>query len=700
MASPENSQHVSLAAAGASNWDWHCATNAVSDSRQSELYSLIHVVHGGLDGQIHQDDLSEALDALNRHLQGKEPNYDTAYRIRLARGWVWVGDRGKIVSRDSDGQPARVAGIVQDISKLKAVESDLELHACVFQNTADGIFITDRSLRIFEANKEFLKLVGLSHAEVLGTHLADHLIDQPEAQLKADIEQELLLSGRWGERLPIRSTGRARLTAEFTVSPVSQDASGSSRLVGVCTDVTESVQAEKELWRAANFDALTGLPNRALFNDLLNQACAGARNSGQAHALMFIDLDRFKQVNDALGHAAGDSLLCQVADRMRSTIRSSEDAGQPPHYARLGGDEFAAILTHIHGEQDAHRVAERLMRALTQPYEIDDQTVTVTPSIGIALCPQDGDQTETLLKNADTAMYFAKSAGRGVYRMFSNDMEQHSSDRVTLEAAIDYAIANREFANYYQPVLDFQSGNIIGVEALARWTHQDQFVPPDRFIPVAEDTGQILAIGEWALRQACQDLAALLDNGLVGEDFTMSVNLSPVQFKRPDIARTIHDIVVDSGILPTMIQLEITESAIIDPIQAAIDTMSELVAMGFRIAIDDFGVGYSSLSHLKKFPAATLKIDRSFVSEIDTSERDLGVIHGIVALAQALSLRITSEGVETQDQQTCLANAGCDNWQGWLFSPAIPIDRLIAKLQDAELARQSRATRAELRLAR
>lgn len=665
-----------LNAAGAGSWELCLEGRVATSTCHSELYALATVRFGEVLGEIHPEDIGPASAALDEHMAGLTETYDAAYRIRTERGWVWVGDRGKIIEWGRHQQPLRMAGIVQDISKLKSIEADLRLHACVFENTADGIFITDQDLRIFEANSEFLKLLGLTQAEVIGTNLCEHLLDKSSRRMKDEIDQDLLLSGRWSKRVKVRGNAESQLTAEITINEVEHDSSGSYRLVGVCTDVSDSVQTERELWRAANFDALTGLPNRGLFSDMLARACKQARQDQSIHALMFIDLDRFKNVNDSLGHAAGDSLLRMVADRMRGTLRTSDDPSVPPSFARLGGDEFAALLSNIRDSDAARRVAERLLKSLAEPYRLDGQEVTVTPSIGIAICPQHSDQADRLLKLSDTAMYFAKNAGRGVFRFYTRDLEQKKNERVTLEAAIDHAIENNEIENFYQPIVDFQSKRIVGVEALARWTHKGQPIPPDRFIPVAEDTGQILGIGETSLRQACQHLRRLLSGELIDSDFTMSVNLSPVQFRRPDIAQTIKQIVDSEQIPAEMIQLEITESAILDPIESAIETMHQLIGMGFRLAIDDFGVGHSSLGHLKRFPVTTLKIDRSFVSEIDTSEQDLGVIHGIVSLAKALALRLTAEGVETEEQRACLADTGCNNWQGWLCSPAIPIDRL------------------------
>ena len=428
--------------------------------------------------------------------------------------------------------------------------------------------------------------------------------------------------------------------------------------------LVDATRAERHVRHLAYNDPLTGLPNRTLFNDHLNGCIERAGPEHQSLALLYLDLDRFKLVNDTLGHEVGDKLLRALALRIRGCVRGSDCV------ARLGGDEFAVVLDDLPGTEVATATAHKICHAVNAPVEIDGHELTVTASIGIALFPGDGQDVSALLRRADTAMYRAKKK-HSDFQFFEESMEAAVGENLRLEGALRHALEREELEVYFQPIAQSAGQRVVGMEALVRWNHPTRgLVSPVEFIPVAEETGLIIPLGEWVLRAACQQLAAWHQAGCEG--LYVTVNLSGLQLQLPTIADTVRSVLQETGLNPECLTLEITESMLMEHVEATLATLVALKATGAKLAIDDFGTGYSSLAYLRRFPVDVLKIDRAFVREMTVNADDASIVHGIIALAHSLRLKVVAEGVETTAQYGSLEKLGCDLVQGYLFSPPVP----------------------------
>lgn len=439
--------------------------------------------------------------------------------------------------------------------------------------------------------------------------------------------------------------------------------------------------AEDSILRMAYYDSLTGLPNRALFNDRLKQTLAHSERYNSTSAVMFIDLDNFKRINDTLEHRVGDLLLMGVAKRLSAYIRSSDTvARQSPQaitntVARLGGDEFTILLTEIESMQNAAKVANRILNIVSQPFKLDNHEVYITASIGIALYPSDGTDTDSLLKNADTAMYHAKEHGKNNFQFYKHSMNASALERLTMENDMRRAIDREEFVLYYQPRVDIRSGKISGLEALVRWEHpQKGLVSPMEFIPLAEETGLIVPIGEWVLKAACRQNQEWQKAGLLHMPLTISVNISGHQFRQENLIKIIEKVLGDYELGPGCLEIEITESVVMKNADTTVSMMNELKNMGVRLSMDDFGTGYSSFSYLKRFPLDNIKVDRSFINDITEKNEDKAIVRAIIAMAHNLQLTVIAEGVETGQQLALLKEMGCDEMQGYLFSRPLTSD--------------------------
>jgi diguanylate cyclase (GGDEF)-like protein/PAS domain S-box-containing protein len=454
---------------------------------------------------------------------------------------------------------------------------------------------------------------------------------------------------------------------------------GPYRIVGVLQDISERKRFEEKLAQLASHDALTGLPNRHLLNDRLEQGLAHHRYTNRILALVFVDLDRFKIINDTLGHDAGDLLLKEIARRLSGCLREGDTV------ARQGGDEFVVVLTDLAKAEDAAYVAQKMLDALAPPCLLAGREVLPAASLGIALYPRDGENMQELMMSADKAMYAAKQAGRGQYRFFDTEMNRAAADWLEVGAELHYALERNEFELHYQPKVDLKSGAVTGVEALLRWRSPELgLVPPAKFIPILEETGLILEVGEWVIARACRQARLWREQGL--PPLTVAVNLSPRQFQQDDLAGRIRSLIDQPDFAPGDLELEITESMVTQNVERAIAMLQELRRIGVRLAIDDFGTGYSSLAVLKRFPVGCLKIDRSFVRDVPDDADDVAITRAVIALAHSMGLSVVAEGVETEAQRAFLLESGCDEMQGFLFSKPLPAAELTALLFRARTA--------------
>jgi diguanylate cyclase (GGDEF)-like protein/PAS domain S-box-containing protein len=554
---------------------------------------------------------------------------------------------------------------VRNILQRKHAEAQLRLAAHVFEHSGEAIFITDRDNRIIEVNPAFTRMTGYSAEEICGQSPSVLSSGRATPEEYRAMWSAIQKQGFWqGEMWDRRKDGEI-YPKLLTISVVRNGQGDIDFHIASFADLSEQKATEEKIRHVAHHDALTGLPNRLHLQIGLEQVIAAAKRENQEVALMFIDLDRFKIINDTLGHNFGDGLLVEVAHRLRACVRESD------LLARLGGDEFVVALAGDDVVNAAIQVAEKIISSLSHPYQIEGRILHSTASIGISLYPHDGGSIESLMKTADTAMYHAKATGRNNFQFFSPEMNQSSNERLLLENSLHRALERGEFAVHYQPQVDIASGRLVGAEALIRWHHPERgMVSPLQFIPLAEENGMILPIGTWVLREVCRQIRAWRELGLT--DLRFAVNLSPRQFRQENLVDNILEILREFDVPASALELEITEGSIMENADAAVSLLNQLSRHGLSIAIDDFGTGYSSLSHLKRFPVSKLKIDRSFVMDIPGDPDDSAIAIAVIQLARSLGLKTVAEGVETAEQRQFLSGQGCDMLQGYWYSK--PLD--------------------------
>ncbi|HJV79416.1 sensor domain-containing protein [Noviherbaspirillum sp.] len=556
--------------------------------------------------------------------------------------------------------------VFADISERKKAEERMRLATKVFENTQEGVIITNCDTQVLAVNKAFTEVTGYLEEEVLGkTPRILHSGRQDKA-FYDEMWSALDQSGQWkGEIWNRRKSGEI-YPEWLSISTVRNDRGDVSHYVGVFSDITEIKRSQDKVSFLAYHDPLTQLPNRLLFNDRLAQNIQRATREKTIFAVYFIDLDNFKNVNDSLGHHVGDRLLREVAQQLQSQLRKADTIG------RLGGDEFIVLVNELDGPRGAALVAEKLAAVFQQPFSLEGHELYVTASIGICLYPTDGGDTNTLIRNADAAMYRAKGYGKNQFHFYEQEMTAYALERLELESALRKAIINDEFLLCYQAQIDLQTHQVVGAEALVRWNHpQLGVLEPGKFIPLAEDSGLITHLGEWVLRAACRQMR---DWRSAGFDLPkIAVNLSVRQLERKGFARLVASILHEHELPASALELEITESVLMQT-EEAFEVIEELDKLGIQLSVDDFGTGYSSLSYLKRLPVRKLKIDRSFITDVTEDGNNEAIVRAMIAMAKTLGLNAVAEGVETKAQVDFLRNAGCDHAQGYLFGRPVTSD--------------------------
>ncbi len=615
---------------------------------------------------LHPDDALKVEERLDLHLSGEQDHFESRHRVRNREtgDWRTVLARGKVVDRSRDGKPLRVAGTVRDVSREQREQHERAIASEVLGSMVEAVCVVDLAFRFVSVNRAFTLMTGYNEEEVLGrdAQVLDSAQHAPE--FHQQMRQTLELTGHWsGEMWQRRKDGEEFLCAIEAAEVL--DAEGRrGHYVGVLNDNTERKRAEQELRYLANFDTLTGLPNRALLSERLARAIVRARRQDSMVAVLFLDLDRFKEINDSLGHTAGDRILKVVASHLQATTSANDTV------SRLGGDEFTVVVEDVASEEAAYQVARNILAAFARPLIVDERTeVTITPSIGISLYPAHGLAPTDLLKHADTAMYQAKAMGRNTYLAYTEAMETQARQRANITAALRRALDRDEFQLLYQPRLSLARGRISGVEALLRWHSEElgEMMPGD-FIPIAEETGMIVQIGEWALREACKTLAAWQLDGLT--DVRIAVNVSVLQLLRGNLPQLVAEILAESGAPPSCLELELTETMIMANAEETRSMFEQMRDMGLTLAIDDFGTGYSSLVYLKQLPIDMLKIDKAFVNDLTKDPDDEAITTTIITMSHSLGLTVIAEGVESQAQLDFLREHGCDEIQGyWVSQP-------------------------------
>jgi diguanylate cyclase (GGDEF)-like protein/PAS domain S-box-containing protein len=563
-----------------------------------------------------------------------------------------------------DGETRQVFCIEVDLTARKKLEDSLRQAGQVFDHARDAILLVDRAHRVLAANRAYTELTGYPAEDVIGVELPSLRLGVQDRGFCDRLRDHIDSHGHWeGELWGMRRDG-STIPIRAVLSAITGQHGEPSSYMLMLSDISERQRAVEQARHQAEHDALTGLPNRTLFMDRLGQALATVARQHRQFALMFIDIDHFKAVNDNHGHEAGDAVLQEVALRLRRCVRRVDTV------SRLGGDEFVVLLADIGGVDQAAHVAETIMQSVARPIEAEVGPLGLSVSIGIAICPSDGDDPKTLLRHADVAMYHAKESGRSEFYFFSQEMNSRVLERVQMETRLRRALDNGEFELEYQPEIDIGSGRTVGFEALLRWRDPERGrLLPDAFIGAAEESGLIVPIGQWVLREACQQGRRWHDAGL---PVVVAVNLSNVQFVHDDLLRYVDEALAASNLAPAFLDLEITEKTIMNGDAAILATVTSLHERGVKLTIDDFGTGFSSLSSLRRFPLSKLKIDRSFIDDI-VSEPDGGaMIPAIIALARSLKLKVIAEGVETAEQLQYLQQHGCDEYQGFYAGGGAP----------------------------
>jgi two-component system CheB/CheR fusion protein len=554
----------------------------------------------------------------------------------------------------------------RDITDRKHAEEQLRLVSRVFDRAAEGVMITDEKQRILTVNDSFTSVTGYTREEVIGKTPAILRSGKQGGDFYKDMWDTLQTRDWWqGEIWNRRKNGELYLEW-LSINVVRNEDGGIINYIGMFSDITLIKESRQRMEFLATHDELTTLPNRSLFNEHLKLALARSRRSDARLALLFVDLDNFKMINDSLGHEEGDKLLKQAAGRLKSCVREVDTV------ARLGGDEFVVLL-EIEDRQKASITAKRILEAFTASFLLKDQEYKISASIGISLFPEDASDPKILMSHADTAMYRAKEHGKNTYLFFTREMAEHISHRLLIERSLRQAISDNEFFLEYQPLIDIESSELRGVEALLRWRHRGEIILPGAFIQIAEESGLIVDIDKWVVSEACRQIRAWHQMGL--PSFWVSINISAHHFRRPNIFSQIMGIISLANISPKWLSIEITESGLMD-VDSASRMLRKFHEVGFRLCVDDFGTGFSSLSYLKRFPVSELKIDRSFIDGIANEPEDRSITTAIIALARELGLKTVAEGVETEDQHEALKALGCDIGQGYLYSRPLSASQL------------------------
>lgn len=601
-------------------------------------------------------------------------------RRRKKSGEVFWAGLSLSLIKDNDDEPVALVAHLSEITERLSAEDKLRLHSRIIEDSDQGILITDVTERIVSVNSAFSRITGYSAAEAIGQTPDLLHSGVQDSDFQSRVRQAIQGAGPWqGEIVGKRKNGEL-FPQSVSISVVRKDDGEITHAFSIFSDISVLRAAEENMERLANYDTLTGLPNRTLLNQLVGHALTAARRNKNYGALLAIDLNRFSAINDALGHEIGDEVLRQVALRFRQTLRD-EDV-----LARVGSDDFVAALLNIQKREHSGIVAQKILAALEPPFVIESHALFIGASIGISVFPEDSLDTNTLLRFADVAMKQVQESSDSGYLFYSPEMNQRAKDQMRLEGELRKALEGQQLLLYYQPKVSLRSGLIVGAEALIRWRHPERgMIPPVQFIPVAEETGLILDIGSWVLEDACRQIRSWMDSGF--DTPPIAVNVSARQFDAL-LPERIQEVLDRHSVPPENLKLEITESLLVRGPELVIPIMNELVAMGLDLSLDDFGTGYSSLAYLKKFPISTLKIDRSFVIGLPNEENDCAIAQAIVTMGKQLRQEIVAEGVETREQMAFLRDLGCDQLQGYLFSPpvaAADFENLIRKGQRLSL---------------
>lgn len=657
-------------------WDWDLATNKVffSATWKSMLgYSNEEIIDSPQEWEkrVHTEDIKRVKKEIEENISGKNDVFESIFRMQHKnKSWVWIYARGKTIF-DPHGKPIRIVGSHIDVTDENNLKIRLHQLSQIIEEVHDSVITTDVNGIIQTWNQGSTCLFGYTDEETIGQHVSMIHFKEDEALVKESI-QTLLAQGFYRNEARLKSKSDQLIHADLSLSLI-KDLNGETiGLVSYAKDITDRKNVELELRHQkeildyqAHYDGLTGLPNRVLLQDRIKQIATKAQRTDKKFALLFIDLDRFKHINDSLGHTMGDLVLKEIAKRLQDTLRAEDTI------VRLGGDEFIVLIEDLAHVHDASQLAKKIIETITQPLTIEQHSLYITASIGICFYPEDTSDATQLITYADTAMYKAKNEGRNTFQFYSQEMTQVLRDRVTLESSLRQAIIKQEFVVFFQPQYNAQTDTLVGMEALVRWQREDgKLTPPNDFIPLAEETGMIVEIDKWVMKTAIKQMATWYNEEL--NPGVLSLNVTMKQLMEKDFIDTIKKTLKEYNFIPTNLKLEITETQMMINAQEIIEKLKKINKLGVKIAIDDFGTGYSSLSYLKKLPIDTLKIDKSFITDLPQDTSNLKLVKTIIALGNNLELAIVAEGVETLEQKNILLEYQCKYIQGYFYSRPLP----------------------------
>ena len=659
--------------AGIGNYGWNLETDEMTWSDQ--IYQIFGYrpentpsSYTSLIGALYPEERDRVMGAIKTAISA-HATFDLEHRVLNPNGRIGFVQHQGEVFLDRTGRPCKVVGTVQDITERYLSEEHMKKLSTAVEQAADGVMITDKNGVIEYVNTAFTEITGFTREELLGNTPALLKSDKQGPSFYRRLWNTISRGQVFSEIVINRRKGGSLYYEEKTITPQKDRHGNITHYISTGKDITERMINQERLYHLAHHDSLTGLPNRTLFLDRLSQAIARTRRHNRQVAVLFIDMDRFKVINDTLGHGVGDKLLQKVSQALGTCVREGDTV------ARLGGDEFAIILNDLASQEDIPPIAEKILRTMREPVLVEERELFITTSIGISLFPDDGDNSETLLKKADVAMYHAKATGKNTYQFYGDEDESKAIEKLSLETNLRRALEREEFFLHYQPQLHLPSRKVTGMEALLRWRHPDDYVvPPLHFIPLLEETGMILPVGEWVLHTSCLHEKARQNAGLVPH--RVAVNVSIHQFRQKNFAERVEAILNETKLEPCFLELEVTEGIFIDDIQTAVRILNELHELGAYLSIDDFGTGYSSMSYLRRLPFDALKIDRSFVKDVTLSRDDAAIASAIITLAHTMELEVIAEGVETIEQLDFLVGSNCDAIQGYWYSPPLPCDEV------------------------
>ncbi|MEH6387944.1 putative bifunctional diguanylate cyclase/phosphodiesterase [Pseudomonas profundi] len=676
-----NQERFDLALAGSNDgvWDWDIEAGSVYFSdRCLEIigYPRASDVDLGVVWlqRVHPDDLAATRQAIRSHFRGATERFDNHHRIKTLNGdYAWIHARGRAI-RNAQNRAVRLIGIVRDVTEQKLNEESLQQATVVMESTTEGVVITDAQNRIVSVNPAFCRITGYDAETAIGQTPSLLKSGWHPDQFYTELWRQLRSTGTWqGEIWNRRQDGEIYPQWE-TINAVHDESGGLSHYVAVFADISQIKRSQEEIDFLAHHDPLTRLPNRLLMIERLGNALSRAKRNDNRLGLIFIDIDRFKAINDSMGHTAGDELLRAAAERIAGLCREQDTL------ARLSGDEFIMLVEDLAEAADLTPFALRVQRAFDKPFDIDDRSLHLSCSLGMSVYPEDGEDSGELLKNADTAVTLAKKNGRNTYAFYTQALTHHARRQMTLESDLHKAIRDEQLRVYFQPQKDLTSGQIVGMEALVRWEHPKLgIISPMDFLPAAQHAGLMSVIDEYVLHVACGQMRRWLDRGFALE--TMAVNMSGYWLQRGEVIAAVQAALKDTGLPAHYLELEVTEDEIMEHGEKSGPVLDALRNLGVKLAIDDFGTGYSSLLRLKRLPVTKLKIDRGFTMDLPGDINDSAIARAIIALGKSLQLTITAEGIETLAQESLLGELQCDYGQGYLYSKPVPAEQLEALLR-------------------